>query len=742
MKKIYKNLILGLVFILLLSNVFFAVSAPKANYDVNFVVTDIYENPISDAFLTIEGTDYPVGLYSFNMDEGTYSFSVTRFGYVTFSGNLELTSDTIISVSLMPLVELSFDEDNLMIDFSWHDYIGTFDPGIMINGAPYNTDGAFVMLKLYDDNTNDLLIFADVFDQFSIGSLYYHSGTSNRIMADFTGGQYNGNWGTKILSDNPAYGNSLRGTDLNGAIFYGIMIYGGESVGIVSPSQEGTMQLPVNYVIKDGVYGDFRLEVAVYLPVRPGPVGSAGYHTYNDLISLEEIAYFEYYKSIEYQPIEIVQQPQSIVICEGENGQLSIEATAPEALEYNWYYNGEPLNNDPYLNTITVDEAGEYYCIVVMDTYSVQSEIATVSISTVEFSLPEDFTVCAGTNVVIDAGLYASYLWSNNSTEQTFTVTESGTYSVTVTNEHGCTASSQTLVTIHELPTVDLGDDFSICQGSSAILEAPESAEYLWTGGATTQSITITEAGTYSVTITDENGCQNSAEVTIGVYGLPTVDLGDDITSCPGPEFEFTAPEASAYLWSNGLTTQSITVSAAGTYIVTITDENGCQNSDAVQLILLPVPEVDLGDNMLVDEDQVFILGAPIGYTYLWSTGSTTNYIVVNAADLQLGQNVISVTVTAANGCEVTDEVTITVIPGIYVEENLAEKVVLYPNPANDYLIIEGIEFNFAEIFDITGRKLLVTKQNNINLSFLNSGQYFINLHTNDKIITSKFVKN
>lgn len=740
MKKIYKNVFLGLLFILLLSNVIFALSAPKTNYDVNFVVTDIYENPISDAFLTIEGTDYPEGLYSFNMVDGTYSFSVTRFGYVTFSGNLELISDTVIYVALMPLVELSFDEDNLMIDFSWHDYIGTLDPGIIINGAPYNTDGAFVMLKLYDDNTNDLLIFADVFDQFSIGNLHYHSGTSDRIMADFTGAQYNGNWGTKILSDNPAYGNSLRGTAINGAIFYGIMISGGESVGIVSPTQEGNMQLPVNYVIKNGVYGDFRLEVAVYLPVRPGPVGSAGYYTYNDLISLEEIAFFEHHKLI--IPIEIVQQPQSIVICEGETGQLSIEATAPEVLEYNWYYNAEPLNNNPELSTITVDEPGEYYCIVVMDTYSVQSEIATVSISTVEFSLPEDFIACAGTNVIIDAGLYASYLWSDNSTGQTLSVTESGTYSVTVTNEHGCTASSQTLVTIHELPTVDLGEDFSICQGSSAILEAPEATEYLWTGGVTTQSITITQAGTYSVTITDENGCQNSDEVTVGVYALPTVDLGNDITSCPGLLFEFTAPEASSYLWSNGLTTQSITVSAAGTYSVTITDENGCQNSDVVQLILLPVPEVDLGDNMLVDEDQVFILGAPVGYTYLWSTGATTNYIVVNASDLQLGQNVISVTVTAANGCEVTDEVTITVIPGIYVEENLAEKVVLYPNPTNDYLIIEGIEFNFAEIFDLTGRKLLVIQQNNINVNFLSSGQYFINIHTSDKIITSKFVKN
>ncbi|MEJ5268488.1 MAG: T9SS type A sorting domain-containing protein [Bacteroidales bacterium] len=742
MKKIYKNLILCLVTILLFSNAIFAGSAPKINYDVNFVVKDIFENPISDAFLTIEGTDYPEGSYSFNLAEGNYSFSVTRFGYVTFTGNLELISDTVINVFLMPLVELSFNEDNMMIDFSWHDYIGTYDPGIIINEAPYNTDGAFVMLKLYDNNTNDILIFADVFEEFSIGGLNYHSGTSNRIMADFTGAQYNGNWGTKILSDNPTYGNSLRGTDLNGAIFYGIMISGGESVGIVSPTQEGNMQLPIGYVIKEGVYGDFRLEVDVYLPVRPGPVGSAGYHTYNELISLEKIAYFEYYKSVVYQPIEIVQQPQSIVICEGESGMLSIEATASDTLEYHWYYNGEPLNNDPDLNTIIVDEAGEYYCIVVMDTYSIQSEIATVSISTVEFTLPEDFTACAGTNVVIDAGLYASYLWNNNSTEQTITVTESGQYSVTVTNEYGCTASSQTLVTILELPTVDLGEDFSICQGSSAILEAQEAAEYLWSGGATTQSITVTEAGTYSVTITDENGCQNSAEVTVSVYSLPTVDLGDDITSCPGPEFEFTAPDASAYLWSNGETNQSITVSKAGTYSVTITDENGCQNSDSVQLILFPVPEVDLGDNMLVDEDQVFILGAPIGYTYLWSTGATTNYIVVNASDLQIGQNVISVTVTASNGCEVSDEVTITVIPGIYVEENLTDKVVLYPNPANDYLIIEGIEFNFAEIFDLTGRKLLVTKQNNINVSFLSSGQYFINLHTNDKIITYKFLKN
>ncbi len=175
------------------------------------------------------------------------------------------------------------------ITLTWNAPIGTYDAGIIINGAPYNTDGGFFLVQLLDESDN-LVTFADVFDEFSIGNLHYHSGTSNRILADFTATQQSGIWGTAAVSDNATAGGSLRGTTLDGSLFYGVMVDG--TVGTVGAVLPGTSSetSTIAYLANATATGVYTLKADFYVPFRPGTVGSAGFHTVAELEGLEPIA--------------------------------------------------------------------------------------------------------------------------------------------------------------------------------------------------------------------------------------------------------------------------------------------------------------------------------------------------------------------------------------------------------------------------------------------------------------------
>jgi len=123
------------------------------------------------------------------------------------------------------------------------------------------------------------------------------------------------------------------------------------------------------------------------------------------------------------------------------------------------------------------------------------------------------------------AGL-AGYLWNTGATTQCITVT-AGDYTVTVTDGNGCTSSCTAKVTQRPLPNCAITGSGAICTGSSAqwcAAAAPVgyTYTYLWSTGATTQCITVSTAGTRTVTVTDQYGCSKSCSKTLTLYTLPT----------------------------------------------------------------------------------------------------------------------------------------------------------------------------------------------------------------------------
>jgi hypothetical protein len=346
--------------------------------------------------------------------------------------------------------------------------------------------------------------------------------------------------------------------------------------------------------------------------------------------------------------------------CEGG----SVTLNAPGGFTYLW-------SNGAATQSIAVSQAGQYSVSVTnANGCSSQSAPVTVTVNplpvaTVTAGGPTTF--CAGGSVTLTASAGSSYLWSNGATTQSIAATSSGSYSVTVTNANGCSATSAaTSVTVQALPaaTITPSGPTTFCAGGSVTLTAGAGSSYLWSTGATTQSIVASAAGGYSVTVTNANGCSaTSAATSVTVDALPvaTVTAGGPATFCAGGSVTLTASAGASYLWSNGATTSSINVTSAGSYSVTVTNTAGCSATSAatsVTVNALPAATVSASGATTFCEGGSVTLTASAGSSYLWSNGATTSSINVTASGSY------SVTVTNANGCSATSAATsVTVNP-------------------------------------------------------------------------------
>ena len=164
----------------------------------------------------------------------------------------------------------------------------------------------------------------------------------------------------------------------------------------------------------------------------------------------------------------------------------------------------------------------------------------------------------------------------------------------------------------------------ALCEGASIELSAPDGmASYRWNTGATTQTITVTDPGTYSVTVRLPDGTFDSGEIEIVRVSNPRPVIGNPVEYlCEGDVASLEAPSYfTSYLWSTGDTTSEIQVSQNGRYWLTVVDTNGCEGrSDEVQIIVVPRPRPNLqGVNAVCrDAEAVYFVDIEPGVTYSW----------------------------------------------------------------------------------------------------------------------------
>ncbi|MEM1324663.1 MAG: gliding motility-associated C-terminal domain-containing protein [Bacteroidota bacterium] len=286
----------------------------------------------------------------------------------------------------------------------------------------------------------------------------------------------------------------------------------------------------------------------------------------------------------------------------------------------------------------------------------------------IDIDLGDDIAICPGNGVKLDATIDAStsafdatYLWSTGATTPTINVSEPGDYGVTVTV--GCATGSDEVSLIVDSqgggPYVNLGEDKLLCGRERIELDATNfEADYLWSTGSTNPIISVREAGTYSVTVTDDCGTTID-EITLTYQEEPILDLGENQQICPGDQLtlDATTPNAT-YLWQDGSTASTFNVRQSGTYTVSVTTVCGTI-TDEIEFTYVPALSLDLGgDQSLCGTTELTLDATNENATYLWQDGST------DATFTPTTSGTYTVTVTSA--CEsLSESVEITFGEGI-----------------------------------------------------------------------------
>lgn len=331
----------------------------------------------------------------------------------------------------------------------------------------------------------------------------------------------------------------------------------------------------------------------------------------------------------------------------------SVTLTAPVSTGYIW-------SNGSVTRSIVVSSAGSYVVTVTNAGGCTAASVATVVTVNAAPGVPSitpggATSFCQGGSVTLTSAAATGYLWSTGATTQAINVTASGSYTVTVSNAGGCTAASlPTTVTVNPVPvaTITALGNTNICNGQSVVLQASIGNSFLWSNGATTRSITVTTAATYSVTVT-ASGCTSSPSsgvaVSVQSIATPTITAGGDTTFCNGDSVLLSSSAAPAYSWSTGATTQTIYVKASGNYAVTIT-QSGCSATSTGKTITvkaLPVPTIAYAGSTDPCLGETVVLTSNYTTGNKWSTGAVTQGINVTAT------NTYTDTVTL-NGCKAT----------------------------------------------------------------------------------------
>lgn len=386
-------------------------------------------------------------------------------------------------------------------------------------------------------------------------------------------------------------------------------------------------------------------------------------------------------------------------VCTGTLGATYSTAAIPGA-DYSWSVSGGVITNGDGTNSITVDWGGSGPGTVqVFATNTQGCDSAPISIPVNIVALPiadagSDPAICPGASVALGGSPTgppgSTYTWSPNvSLSATNVANPSASpgatqqYIVEVSNS-GCVSRDTVIVTVNQ-PQVDAGADLSFCFGESEQLSATGSGgTFAWSPGIGLSAFDIAdpiaspEATTlYQVTMTDSIGCTVVDSVLVEVYTLPFANAGPDLTPCLGTSIALggtpTGPAGSDFIWAPGTGLSSITASNPTltvtmdfTYVVVVIDSNQCTNKDTVNVVVLPLPDVDAGPDLEVCYGGSIQLQGNGNGDLLWTPPfGLSDPTAPDPICTPEATTVYTLTVTGSNTCTNSDQalVTVNVLP-------------------------------------------------------------------------------
>lgn len=415
--------------------------------------------------------------------------------------------------------------------------------------------------------------------------------------------------------------------------------------------------------------------------------------------------------------------------------------TASGAYKYRW-------STGSSKSYITVSSSGIYTCTCT-NSYGCTT---TRSIEVTIFTNPiimGNTSFCHGEGTTLTANGGNSYLWNNGSTSSTINISQGGDYTVTATNEEGCSATSTITVIENPLPNIQISGNNSFCPGDSTILIALGANSYSWSNAITDSIITISSADTYTVEGTDANGCTNTASITVSqspTYSItlthsicegetydfhgqslntagtythtlqsingcdsviililtmkvpPMLTITGNTNFCQGQNSILTANGGNSYIWSNASSNNSISVSESGVYSVTATNTDGCSATAAVTVTVNPLPNVEITGNSTICQGGNTTLTATGADSYIWSTGENTEFAIISAF------GIYTVTGTSIAGCSSSANITVLVsqLPVVTITGDTdictGETTTLTAHGGETYLWSNGITDNIITV--------------------------------------------
>lgn len=384
--------------------------------------------------------------------------------------------------------------------------------------------------------------------------------------------------------------------------------------------------------------------------------------------------------TINMNPVPTVNAGNDISFCAGTSGNLA----ATGALNYTWSPSlglSNPNISNPLVNTLS----SQTYTVTGTNALGCSaSDEVLVSINNLPIANPGiGGANCSGVGFQLNGSGGNTYSWfpttglSNpNIANPIATPTATTNYTLTVNNGCNSAPSAPITVTVFQQPppaTITSSGNTTFCQGNFVVLNSSPAASYLWSNGSTTQSITVNQSGSYSVIVTDANGCTapSSSSVSVNVNlppTPPTISANGALSFCQGGSVTLISNQTSGNTWSIGSSSNQIIVSNSGSYTVTHVDANGCVSLPSLPLNVnvFPLPIANAGNSGSNCVGLGVQLNGSGGLTYSWSpTVGLNNPSISNPFANPTNTTEYNLTVTDANGCVSNNNVfaTVTVLP-------------------------------------------------------------------------------
>ena len=347
----------------------------------------------------------------------------------------------------------------------------------------------------------------------------------------------------------------------------------------------------------------------------------------------------------------------------------------------------------PSITNATVSASGIYTITVTNPNSCTSTATTSVTVNALPTTTANSNSpICAGTalNLTSSSG-FVSYAWTGvssfsstlqNPSIPSASTSATGTYRVMITDVNGCTAMATTSATVNALPTATASSSPAVCPGGTITLSGTGGVSYAWTGvnGFTStaqnpiiSNATSSESGTYTLIVTNANGCTALATTSVIIYTLPTATASSSPPVCPGETIVLSGGGGVSYAWAglNGFTSTAqnptipnATTSATGTYQVIVTNANGCTAIATTSATVNALPTATASSSSPVCAGKTITLSANGGVSYAWMgingfTSTAQNPIISNVTVLATGS--YQVIVTHSNGCTAKATTTVTV---------------------------------------------------------------------------------